>query len=216
MINKENISIDCFIDSPIIIPSTWSGYDVERQDHLMYAITRVNILGDVLEFGVSQGKTITQIANFLTDRKIWGFDSFEGLPEDWLMVNDVDNVKFPKGSFAVENVPLVPNNVKLVKGLFENTILEWKQVNFEPVAMLHVDCDLYSSTKEVLTQLNSQIVPGTILVFDDMYIWNNPDKYERWHQGEYRALKEWLEDFDRGVEILSRNNYMQCAVRVLK
>lgn len=216
MINKQNYNIDCFINAYITGSAVWAGYEVERRDHLMYAMRQVTIPGCVLEFGVYRGTTITQIAGFLTDRKIWGFDSFEGLPEDWLMVRNADKIKFPKGAFEVERLPWVPDSVTLVKGWFEDTIPQWKQTNSDSIAMLHVDCDLYSSTREVLTQLNSQIVPGTVIVFDDMYLWKNPDNYELWHEGEYRALGEWLETFDREFQVVSRNRYMQCAIKVTR
>jgi len=216
MIDKKNYNIDCFINAPVIGSGFWPGYDVERRDHLMHAMTQVSIVGDVLEFGVFQGKTITQIAGYLSDRKVWGFDSFEGLPEDWHMIKDADTLKFPKGTFSIKQLPEVPGNVTLIKGWFEDTIPAWKQQHSVNISLLHVDCDLYSSTREVLTQLNSQIVPGTVIVFDDMYLWNNPKKYELWDQGEYRALGEWISDFDRQFEVLSRNNYMQCAIRVIK
>jgi hypothetical protein len=217
MINKTNYNIDCFISAHIVGSGPWPGYDADRRDHLMYAMTHVSLPGDVLEFGVYRGKTITQIAGFLSDRRIWGFDSFEGLPEDWHMTKNTDNIKFPKGAFEVDRLPRVPDGVTLIKGWFNETIPVWKQDNPDSkISMLHVDCDLYSSTKEVLTQLNSHIVPGTVIVFDDMYLWKNPQGYELWHQGEYQALKEWLEQFDREFEVVSRNRYMQCAIRVTK
>lgn len=216
MISKQNYTIDCFVNAHVTGSGAWKGYEVERRDHLMYAMTHVTIPGCVLEFGVYRGKTITQIAGFLTGRKIWGFDSFEGLPEDWHMVKDTDKIKFPKGAFEVERLPWVPDSVTLVKGWFEDTVPVWKQTNFDNIAMLHVDCDLYSSTREVLTQLNSQIVPGTVIVFDDMYLWRNPKDYELWYEGEYRALGEWLDQFDREFQVLSRNRYMQCAIKVVK
>ena len=213
-ITKQNYHIDCFVSAHVVGTGKWPGYEVDRRDHLMYAMTQVTLPGDVLEFGVYRGKTITQIAGFLTGRKIWGFDSFEGLPEDWHMVRDADNLKFPKGAFEIESLPWVPDSVTLVKGWFENTVPAWKQTNTGTIAMLHIDCDLYSSTREVLFQLNSQIVPGTVIVFDDMYLWRNPKDYELWDQGEYLALKQWITEFDREFEILSRNRYMQCAIRI--
>jgi hypothetical protein len=216
MINKKNISINDFINTSTIIPSTWSGFEQERKLHLDHVLTQPFIDGDVLEFGVYEGKTITQIANFLTDKKIWGFDSFEGLPEDWFLLENSNDTKFPKGTFKLNNIPKVPDNVTLIKGWFNDTIPAWKQNNHNFISMLHIDCDLYSSTKEVLFQLNSQIVTGSVIVFDDLYIWNDPDRYQLWHQGEYRALKEWVEAFDREFDLISRNNYMQCAIRVSK
>ena len=68
-------------------------------------------------------------------------------------------------------LPPVLNNVALVKGLFKYTLHFYKE-NFlleKPIAFIHVDCDIYSSTYEGLFILGSNIVEGTILVFDELY-----------------------------------------------
>lgn len=218
MINHKNISIDWFINSPIVIPSRWSGYDVERRDHLRYVMKHIKLTGDVLEFGVYRGTTINQISEFLPDKKIWGFDSFEGLPEDWLLTNDKTNIKFPKGTFNVKQETLnVSQNVVLVKGWFKDSIPKWKEKNSNVIiSLMHLDCDLYDSTKNVLTNLNDQILPDTIIIFDELYNWNNPKNYELWEKGEYQALREWVSEFNREFEVISRNNYMQCAIKVIR
>jgi len=94
--------------------------------------------GLFLEFGVATGRTIRQIAS-LRSAPIYGFDSFEGLPEHW-------RSGFDKGSFA-GSLPHVPNNVTLIKGLFDETLAKFLLSNPDKVSFLHVDCDLYSSTK---------------------------------------------------------------------
>jgi predicted O-methyltransferase YrrM len=216
MIDRTNFTIDCFLSATVVSQTNWSGYEVERRDHLIYAMTKVTHAGDILEFGVYRGNTISQIARFFPDRKIWGFDSFEGLPEDWLLKQDTNNIKFPKGVFGLERMPWVPDNVTLVKGWFQDTIPSWKSHNTKPISLLHIDCDLYSSTRDVFSHLNTQIVPGTVIVFDDMYTWSDAKNYELWHQGEYLALKQWIEINDRAFEVLSRNRYMQCAIKVVR
>ena len=54
--------------------------------------------GLVLEFGVASGSSITGIAGEMPHRTVYGFDSFEGLPEDW--TDDDGNLHNTKGTFA--------------------------------------------------------------------------------------------------------------------
>ena len=73
-----------------------------------------------LEFGVFSGKTINYISKF-TNEKVYGFDSFEGLPEKW-------RDGFDKGWFNTNgNLPTVNNNVELIKGWFHETLLSFIQ-----------------------------------------------------------------------------------------
>ena len=68
-----------------------------------------------LEFGVYNGETINYISRF-TRNRVYGFDSFEGLPETW-------RDGFEKGVFTMNgNLPVVNENVVLVKGLFQDTL----------------------------------------------------------------------------------------------
>ena len=77
---------------------------------LQYALQQAKLDGDALvcEFGVFQGITINHLAS-LTAKTIYGFDSFEGLPETW-------RPNFEKGRFRLKKLPKVRANVKLLKG----------------------------------------------------------------------------------------------------
>lgn len=90
--------------------------------------------GLVLEFGVASGRTINHIAS-LTEDKIFEFDVFSGLPEDW-------RTGFVKGTFA-QTPPEVRKNVELIIGLFEKSIpLFLPRFGHQDIALLHIDCDL--------------------------------------------------------------------------
>lgn len=210
-LTKDNFSID------LISLATQSKYkkhwQEDREQHLIESTSFVNIEGNILEFGVFNGTTINIISNIFSKETVWGFDSFEGLPEDWKTTEDC--AKWNKGTFKTDNLPVVNSNVNLVKGWFNETLPLWINKNNSNIKLLHIDCDLYSSTKTVLSLLNNLIVPGTVIVFDEMYNWKNPKDYSLYYEGEYKALYEWLNEYDREVEMLSRNNYMQCAMRVL-
>jgi hypothetical protein len=130
-------------------------------DHLTHAMKRRKVKGPVLEFGVASGKTINHLST-LTKDKVFGFDAFEGLPEKW-------RAGFEEGAFA-QKTPQVNANVELVVGLFDETLPKFvKQNEFDKIALLHVDCDLYSSTKTIFHYLGSRIVPGTVIVFDEYF-----------------------------------------------
>lgn len=121
--------------------------------------------GLVLEFGVAGGASIRTLAGFVPARTVFGFDSFEGLPEDWLH-------SYPKGSFSTGGrVPEVPPNVEILKGLFQETLEPFLDTHQSPVSYVHLDCDLYSSTRFVLDVLerHQRFVKGSVVQFDDFY-----------------------------------------------
>lgn len=134
--------------------------------------------GLVLEFGVASGRTINRIADALPNRTIHGFDGFTGLPETW-------TAKFNEGHFAQE-IPAVRSNVQLHVGLFNRTLPGFTAAAdpTKPLSFLHIDCDLYSSTKTVFTHLGERIVPGTVILFDEYF------NYPGWRQHEYLAFQE--------------------------
>jgi len=144
---------------------------------LDHAADLINQSGLIMEFGVASGKTISRIAG-RTRSTVYGFDSFEGLPEAW-------RSGFDKGAFAGD-LPPVPENVKLIKGWFSETLPDFLMAHPEPVTFLHIDCDLYSSTKTIFDLLAPRLNPGCVIVFDEY--WNYPG----WKQHEQKAFFEFL------------------------
>lgn len=133
--------------------------------------------GLICEFGVYSGTSIRTIGKLAGARPVFGFDSFEGLPEDWF-----DGM--PKGTFKVDALPKVPANVALVKGWFSDTLGPFLKEHAEPAAFLHVDCDLYSSTRTIFEAFEGRIGPGTVIAFDEYF------NYVGWKQGEFKAFHE--------------------------
>lgn len=216
LITKNNFSIEPFHDAPIPT-KTYKSDGIERKKHLQAVCRLPSIEGEILEFGVFQGKTITHLAGGFPNKILWGFDSFEGLPEDWFL-NASDQISTrPAGYFALDELPQVPGNVKLVKGFFDQSLPKWLVENpIKQISILHIDCDLYSSTKTIFDLLNSYIVEGTVIIFDEFYPWSGIEKYDLWEQGEYRALKEWVEQYNRSFEVIYRNRHQQCSIRITK
>ena len=129
----------------------------------------------MLEFGVASGATINHLAtsHALRERRLYGFDSFCGLPEPW--------GSYPVGHFACEP-PTVARNVELIVGLFAETIPPFLARHEGPCALVHLDADLYSSTRTVLELLGERIVAGTVIALDEYYV----------EGSEQRAFSEWM------------------------
>ena len=163
-----------------------------KPDELLYRKVKSNILatamdnakvdGLILEFGVGWGESI-RVLGKLTDQYIDGFDSWQGLPEPW--------GAWPEKSFSTYGrVPPVPDNVTLHSGWFKDSIPKFKKDHNQPIRLLHIDCDLYSSTNTILTELGNQIVPGTIIIFDE-FVGISPDFLEH----EYKAFQEAVDHY---------------------
>lgn len=170
-----------------------------------------------MEFGVWSGKTIRHIAAHWPNDIIWGFDSFEGLPEPWY-TNDATHPSHKKGCFSLasQDLPCYPDNVQLIKGWFDQTLPQWISEHQGSVSFLHIDCDLYSSTKTILQTLNDRIRPGTVIAFDEFYPWERSTPYSLWAEGEYRALGEWVQQHDRRFRVLWHSLHQQCSIQIVQ
>lgn len=178
---------------------------------LKYCSDQVAIEGAYLEMGVCTGRTINFIAALNPEKRIYGFDSFEGVPENWSR----EDIHLPKGTFAFKDcsaVPPVLHNVRLIKGNFHKTLPEFRDKILEdqPIAFLHIDCDLYSSTKEVFDVFADHVIPGTIIVFDEFYNYPGSENHE------FKAFQEFLQNCGKKANYIAYNQYFeQAAVRIM-
>lgn len=159
--------------------------------------------GMALEFGVATGGTLTVIAAARKNEQVFGFDSFQGLPEDW-------RTNIPAGTFKVDQVPDVPG-AELVVGLFADTLPDFFASHHGPVAFMHLDADLYSSTVTVLEHVGPRLQPGSVIVFDEYF------NYPGWEQHEHRAWQEFVTK--SGIEfeyVAYTRDHEQVAVVVTK
>jgi len=145
------------------------------------ALDLVTIQGLCCEFGVFEGESINYLARRAPALKFFGFDSFEGLPEDWRPEIRKGHFKSPR---AFRTLP----NVTLITGWFAATVPAFLDSHPGPVAFLHIDCDLYSSTRTVFELLAPRIVTGTVIVFDEFF------NYPGWKEGERKAFDEFTHD----------------------
>ena len=157
--------------------------------------------GLILEFGVRHGTSIRQLAS-LASKPLYGFDSFEGLPEDWHQ--ESKEVYSTRGK-----IPKVPAHVTLIPGWFEETLPLFLEKHGGEIALINIDCDIYSSTKTVLDLLSPRIKKGTIIIFDE-YIGNL-----HWEEDEHKAFMESINRYQWKYEYLFCSAYTkQVVVRI--
>ena len=173
-----------------------------KENLLAYCVSQLDPqrAGLALEFGVASGKTINHIAGFHPGL-VYGFDSFQGLPETW-------RTGFEQGAFAGE-LPSVASNVELVVGWFEESLKTFAPLQEQEVSFIHMDCDLYSSTKTVFEHTAPRFAEDVWIVFDEY--WNYPG----WQAHEHKALQELVAETGMSYEYVGIvANSQQVAVKI--
>ena len=162
---------------------------VETRDKLFdLSLSKSQSEGLYIELGVYVGGTINAIAKKASNKTIYGLDTFEGFPEDY-------NDGLRKGSCKCE-IPKVPSNVILIKGLIEDTLPELLGKEKKPIAFLHVDCDLYSATKSAFESSAKWIRPGTVIQFDELFEMMD-------HEGDGKSWW-WTHEIDAWNEFVAK------------
>lgn len=165
---------------------------LEKRFHDRYALMQACLKiapseGLILEFGVYKGNSVRFIGEKVAPRPVFGFDSFEGLDEPWIYEQP--------GSFNdVDTLPTVPSNVRLIKGWFNKTLPGFLTEQTGPIALLHIDSDLYSSAAYVLEAVQDRLRSGSVIVFDELF------NFPQWRNVEFKAFGEWQERTGAKVE----------------
>ena len=139
--------------------------EIVPDDFAVFEIARRKIVGKAplyLEFGVGGGRSMRWWSSNLRqpDAKLVGFDSFEGLPEDW-------SPWYQAGAFKVNGPPKIDDSrVSFQIGWFDETVPLFTVPDHDQI-VLNVDCDLYSSTATVLRWIEPYLRPGTLIYFDE-------------------------------------------------
>jgi len=162
---------------------------------------------DIYEFGVFSGESVKifleKVPEYCFD-KIWGFDSFEGLPfcdaeplhqEGWSEGN-FDSRKFTNtdtpeaASKRIEEI-VSNDKYKPVIGFYNQTLTDdtVHNLGLKPACIIDVDVDIYSSAYTVLDFMfrNKLYKKGTLLMYDD---WGGSVGWETCSSGESRAHRE--------------------------
>lgn len=181
------------------------GPRIEKPGHhyaLLQHVLERRPSGVALEFGVGAGQSTRLIAEYMP---VIGFDSFQGLPEDW-------REEYPKGSFACEK-PII-GGVWFVVGLFAETLPDVLGNWFPPIGLVHIDCDLYSSTATVFRHIGDKLTPGTYVVFDEFHGYEGCEEHEQraWRELVQRNGIEWTvigHGFEQWAIQITRNGNLQ-------
>lgn len=194
---------------------------LEMLDYAMQYVKGEQVKGEYFEFGVARG--LSFISAYHLGRKyqvpiktFYGFDSFEGFPE----IKGVDKKfeRFTQGQESWEYKVFTDNLVKakvnidrlhVRKGWFKDTLTksfkEYLKQSNEKASVIFIDCDLYQSTREVLTFIPDLIQNGTILMFDDWYCYRaDPTK------GEQRAVSEFLKK-NKHIQLIPYKRFGLCG-----
>lgn len=177
-----------------------------REGYWTHVVKALPATGLVMECGVFEGVSINFIADRMKarqdGRKIYGFDSFEGLEEDWAGEN------LPAGFFdRGGKLPEVRPQVELRKGWVQDTVQPFLDERpDDKLALLHIDTDTYTPARYLLDALKPRLTSGSIIAFDELI------GYPNWQAHEYRALLEALPDVEyEFIAFTSR----QAAIRVI-
>ena len=186
--------------------------DFEYQDRKkMYQCVNDRFIGkapiDYCEFGVAGGHSFKDWIelNPHPESRFFGFDSFEGLPEDW-QTNTLKGAFSTKGRIPATGDP----RETFIVGLFQDTVAEFSR-NFtrKNRLVLHMDADLYSSTLYCLMNFDQHITPGTIILFDEFTARNFTD--------EFAALQDYCAACYRDYTVIvTRNDYVKLAIEITK
>jgi len=186
-------------------------YPILAERTEMYDFINREIIADkamqYLEFGVWHGESIKYFAeiNSHADSRFVGFDTFTGLPEQWV---DVFRTVKSKECDAGGELPRCDDvRVSFVSGLFQDTLSDFLQGYRESGQLvINNDCDLYSATMYVLTRANDIIRPGTIVIFDEFYALMH----------EFRALEDYCSSYMRSYEVIAATlDHGRVAIRML-
>jgi hypothetical protein len=145
--------------------------------------------GCILEFGVYNGNTLNLMSKLNPKARLHGFDSFTGFPDDGRADWHQD--------MAVAQIPEVSENIQLHVGYFEQTLPEFAashQGELDDICLIHIDCDLYSSTKTVFSVIGPYLRPGQLIVFDELM------NYREFAENEFLAFYEFLLQHDLDFE----------------
>jgi len=159
--------------------------------------------GDYCEFGIFKGYTFAYANNYakkinIRKMRFFGFDSFQGLPE--IEGVDITNeMPFYKGQYSAGKEQVVRDidktgvdwsKIHLVEGFFSDSLNSEtrKKYSMTKIPLALIDCDLHSSTVEVLNFIQNMIIDKSILLFDD---WNTFDKDNA--RGQRKAFSDFLD-----------------------
>ena len=134
-----------------------------------------------IEFGVYKGASVNDLSKYV--KKIYAFDSFEGLKED--MLGNTEAI----GTFNLnKKIPSLNQNVVPIVGWIQDTLDKFLEKENPKINFVHIDVDTYETSKFILKKIKKYLVPNATILFDELY------NFPGWDVGEYRALREEFDE----------------------
>lgn len=165
-----------------------------------YAVDLIPDTGLLLEFGVYNGRSINYFSKQLDKkndkRNIYGFDSFQGLDEDWYGVKER---KHKSWSMFGQTPSNLHSRARLSVGLIQVTLKPFLENQNSKIAFIHIDTDTYTPAKIVLEECKDYMPNGCVVLFDELI------GYPNWENHEYKALKEVLKDEEYSFKAFADN-----------
>jgi O-methyltransferase len=193
--NRTDLLINDFYSWKRDYPKRYKLYDAVAAD---YELEKKEIL--YLEFGVASGSSFFwwMKKNTNPNSLFRGFDTFEGLPEDW--------GGYKKGAMAFDQAQVNDGRAEFIKGIFQDSLFPFVELNKnilrDKPKVIHMDADLFSSTIFVLSQLYPYLKKGDIIFFDEFNVANH----------EFLAFKIFTESFYIKLRPIGAvNNFYQTA-----
>jgi len=185
------------IQASAIVEGDYYEFGVFRGDSMVKAYHSIE-LGFTEQQRLHSGRTeqdATEIKRIWENMRFFAFDSFRGLPRP----HDIDKhtTEFAEGKYACSEEEFCQNlkrshipvsRIQTIVGWFSDTCnnATVEQHGMKKAAIVHIDCDLYASTKTVLNFVGPLLVDGSIIIFDDWYCFRGSP-----FLGEQRAFNEW-------------------------
>ena len=181
---NENTKNECYEHFKEIFKSTilFKNFEATREYAIKNAISNDKQKELIyLEFGVYKGVSTNFFSKYV--KKLYAFDSFEGLSEDW------GGSKFGKGHFNLnKQIPKLNSNIEPIVGFVQDTLDDFLKKHNPTINFVHLDMDTYPATIYALERLKPFFNKDAIIIFDELY------DYPGWKDGEYKALNEVFKD----------------------
>ena len=181
---NENTKNECYEYFKEIFKSTilFKNFEATREYAIKNAISNDKQKELIyLEFGVYKGVSTNFFSKYV--KKLYAFDSFEGLREDWV------GGDLGKGGFNLnKKIPKFNSNIEPIVGFVQDTLDDFLKKHNPKINFVHLDMDTYPATIYALERLKPFFNKDAIIIFDELY------NYPGWKDGEYKALKEVFKD----------------------
>ena len=184
-------------------------------DILKYIKESTCIDGFIIHIGVYQARAINFVATLNPNKKIYGFDSFKGLSENWRVH---PQTWIPGTKYANNNFPLLIQKNVVIYNDWTNSIIEKfknEKLKDAPISFLYLNCYTYQMTKDMLNNFYKNFRDGTIIGFSAFYNYAWHADIFRTHQN--KAFLEFIAEKNLKYEFIAYNYYdMQLAVKIIK